>query len=92
MAVFDPASRYAKLPPYLVSDRTGRLVQVVPAAPALEQETLGVHLRKQGTRLDHLAWRYLGDATAWWRICELADVMHPDAVAQADEIAVPRKG
>ncbi|HET6611388.1 MAG TPA: hypothetical protein VFG83_05345 [Kofleriaceae bacterium] len=62
------------------------------AAPGIEQQRLGFHLRKQGQRLDHLAQRYLGDPTFAWRICELGDVMHPDAIAEADEIPIPRKG
>ena len=90
--MFDPKSRYADLPTYLVTDRRGRQVEVVPAAPGLDQEPLGTHLRKQGQRLDHLAHRYLGDATASWRIGEHNDVMHPDALGEAGEIAIPRKG
>lgn len=55
-------------------------------------ETLrGHHLRTQGQRLDHLAARYLGDPTAWRRICELNDVMLPEALSEVDEIAIPRK-
>jgi hypothetical protein len=90
--MFDAKSRYANLTTYAATDRRGRTVRVVQAAPAVEQQQLGHHLRKQGQRVDHLAQRYLGDATQTWRICELADVMHPDAVAHADEIPIPRKG
>jgi hypothetical protein len=90
--LFEKSSRYANVEPYLVTDRRGRSVQVVPPAPAPLTGLLGYHLRKQGQRLDHLAARYLGDATRSYRIAELADVMHPDAVAEASEIPIPRKG
>lgn len=90
--MFEKNSRYAKLMPYTVVDRRGRLVSVVPAAAPPPEGRLGYHARKQGQRLDHLAQRYLGAAAATWRICEHADVMHPDALAEADEIAIPRKG
>lgn len=90
--MFDKSSRYAKLTPYEVVDRRGRAVQVVPAAPEPAPTLLGYHLRKQGQRADHLAAKYLGDATRWWLIAELYGAMHPDALAEADEIPVPRKG
>jgi hypothetical protein len=45
----------------------------------------------QGERLDHLAAAYLGDGARWWRICELADVMTPDALAEAREVPIPPK-
>ena len=89
--MFEKNSRYAKLPPYQVPDRRGRQVAVVPPAPALDQALAGYHVRKDGHRLDLLAGRYLDDATMFWRICELADVMLPDALNVTDEIPIPRK-
>lgn len=89
--MFDPNSRYARLAHYTVPDRRGRPVRVVPPAPAREQTLAGYHVRKDGQRLDLLAGRYLDDATAAWRICELGGVMLPDALGLADEIAIPRK-
>jgi hypothetical protein len=88
--MFDANSRYAKLATYTVIDRRGRSVSVVPAAPAPTQALAGYHVRKDGQRLDLLAGRYLDDATAFWRICEIADVMLPDALNVADEIPIPR--
>ena len=90
--MFDRTSRYANLAPYAVTDRRGRVVQVVPALVAAPQALLGYHLRKQGQRLDHLAQRWLGDASQSWRLAELAGAMHPDAIAEADEIAIPTRG
>lgn len=89
--MFDPNSRYVKLPTYEVPDRRGRTVAVVPPAPALTQALAGYHVRKDGQRLDLLAGRYLDDATMFWRICELADAMLPDALGVVDEIAIPRR-
>ena len=89
--MFEKNSRYANLPTYLVPDRRGRQVAVVPPAPALEQALAGYHVRKDGQRLDLLAGRYVDDATGFWRIAELADVMLPDALNVADEIAIPQK-
>lgn len=89
--MFDPNSRYAGVEPYNVVDRWGRAVTVVPAFEAPAQTLLGVHLRLEGQRLDHLAHRYLGDPTAFWRICELNGVMLPEALAEAREVPIPRR-
>ena len=89
--MFEPNSRYFSLRRYTVPDRRGRQVAVVPPAPALDEVLAGYHVRKDGHRLDLLAGRYLDDATMFWRICELADVMLPDALTVADEIPIPRK-
>lgn len=89
--MFDANSRYAKAPTWQVTDRRGRTVTVVGPAPAREEQLLGVHLRKEGQRLDLLAGRYLQDPTQWWRICDLAGVVLPEALSLADEIAIPRR-
>jgi hypothetical protein len=52
---------------------------------------MGVHLRRQGQRLDHLAHRYLDDPTGFWRICELNDVMHAEMLSEALEIDIPER-
>lgn len=89
--MFEANSRYARVPTYVVTDRRGREVAVVAAAPVPRQSLLGYHVRKEGQRLDLLAGRYLGDATAFWRICEMADVMLPEALTLVDEIAIPKR-
>jgi hypothetical protein len=89
--MFDEASRYAKHETYTVRDSRGRLVTVVTPARAFPQTLMGYHLHKQGQRLDHLAFKYLRNATLFWRICELNQVMLPEALSEADEIAIPRK-
>lgn len=89
--MFDAKSRYAGLVPYPVRDRRGRSVMVVPTPEAPAEALLGYHRRHQGERLDHLAAAYLGDGAGFWRICELADVMVPDALAEARELPIPPK-
>ena len=89
--MFDEKSRYAKLESYEVMDRRGRTVKVVPVPPAPREEFLGVHLLRQGQRLDHLAAKYLGDPAGFWRICELNDVMHAEVLTEAREVEIPVK-
>lgn len=89
--MFDPKSRYALVATYTVLDRRGREISVTGRAPALAQALAGYHVRKDGQRLDLLAGRYLDDATAFWRIAELANVMLPEALTLANEIAIPRR-
>lgn len=89
--MFDAKSRYAGLTTYVVIDRRGRAVSVVPSPDAPDQRLLGIHAHKQGERIDHLAWRYLDDQAGFWRIAEFNDAMLPEAVTEALEIAIPDK-
>lgn len=89
--MFDRLSRYAPLTPYAVKDRRGRTVLVVLAAEDPQAPLLGYHLRREGQSLDHLASHYLGDAAGFWRICEAAGVMLPEALSEAREIPIPGK-
>jgi hypothetical protein len=78
--MFNTKSRYAKSGTYIVKDARGRDVLVVSPAPNLTQSLLGIHLLKQGQRLDHLAALYLDDPAGFWRIAEQNDVMLPEAL------------
>ncbi len=89
--MFDPASRYYSQPTATATDRRGRQVAVVPAPDAPQQQLLGLHHRVQGQRLDHLAFHYLNDQAGYWRICEMADVLLPDTLAEARDIPIPAK-
>ena len=91
MAVFDPQSRYVSVTAYLVQDQRGRTVAVVPVPDAQLQPLLGFHRLLDGQRLDHLAFHYLDNAAGFWRICELADAMLPDALAEVRDIPIPAK-
>jgi hypothetical protein len=91
MAHFDPKSRYAGLPLYEVPGPGGLVATVVPVPDKPSQTLRGVHRRRQGQRLDHLAFRYLDDPAGTWRIAELADAMWPDALAETPEVPIPTK-
>ena len=89
--MFEEKSRYKKADAYYRSDRRGRTVATVPVPPAPEEKFLGYHMRIQGQRLDHMAYRYLNNAAGFWRICELNDVVLPEALSEASDIAIPKK-
>ena len=90
MSLFDPKSRYAKLPTVLMLDARGRTVEVVPPAPAPEQTLRGRHLRRQGERADHLAARYLSDPAATWRLAEMNDTMSTEVLAKLRVVDIPQ--
>ena len=90
--MFDPKSRYVKAKTMEVTDKRGRVVKVVVPPPPPEPLLLGLHLLKQGERLDLLAARYLNDPAGYWRIAEQNDVMLPEALTEAREIEIPVKG
>lgn len=89
--MFDPKSRYGKAEACEVKDKRGRLVKIVLPPPPPEQVLLGLHLLKQGERLDLLAARYLNDPAGYWRIAEQNEVMLPEALTEAREIEIPVK-
>ena len=89
--MFDDHSRYKGLKSYMRKDRRGRTVATVPVPPAPAERFRGYHRRIQGQRLDHLAYRYLHNTAGFWRICEQNDVMLPEALSEADDIAIPQK-
>ena len=87
--MFDEKSRYAKLEPYKVPDHRGRIVEVVPVPPAPVPTLMGVHLRRDGERLDHLSAKYLADPAGFWRIAEKNDAMQAEALSEVTEIEIP---
>lgn len=89
--MFDEKSRYKGLKTYERTDRRGRTVATVPVPVTHEEKFRGYHRRIQGQRLDHMAYRYLNNAAGFWRICELNDVMLPEVLSEAADIAIPRK-
>lgn len=86
-----PESRYAKSTVYPIVNSNGRTIMIVSTPDAPADELLGFYRRREGERIDHLAAAYLGDGAQYWRMCELADVMVPDALAEAREIPIPVK-
>lgn len=87
--MFDRTSRYFGVPTAEVTDHRGRTVQIVIVPDAPRQQLRGEHLRRQGQRLDHLAGFYLADPHGYWRLSELADVMHPEALSEANAVPIP---
>lgn len=100
--MFSPTSRYAALATTTITvpgpDGKPRELTYVrrrvlprPADHAL----LAQHTVEPGERLDHLAERYLGDATQFWRICDAAGVLRPAELEQPGRrvpIAMPPSG
>jgi len=89
--MFDNKSRYKDAESYQRTDWRGRTVTVTGTPEASQEQFLGYHLRIQGQRLDHMAYRYLNNGAGFWRICDLNDVMLPEALSEASEIAIPKK-
>jgi hypothetical protein len=91
MSSFDPKSRYAKTPTYVVIDHRGRAVTVVGVPPRVEVPLAGLHVRREGQRPDHLAFQYLEDGAGFWRIAEANDAMQAEWLSEQPEIAIPVK-
>lgn len=89
--MFDSKSRYKNQGQYIVKDSRGRSVPIVICPDAPTQSLLGIHALKQGQRLDLLADKYINNPAGFWRICELNNVMLPEALSEQQEIAIPDK-
>ena len=62
---------------------------VVPAPSPPADALLGIHVLRQGERIDHLAYRYLDNPAGFWRICEFNGVMLAEAITEQPEISIP---
>lgn len=89
--MFDEKSRYKDSPYYFRTDHREHKVPVVPVPAIPVQRVQGYHIMKQGQRLDHLSAKYLNNPAGFWRICEVNDVMLPDALSEQTEITIPSK-
>jgi hypothetical protein len=87
--MFDPKSRYVNMPQYPVTDHRGRTVMVVQTPPDPNEGLLGIHVLREGQRLDHLAFEYLNDPAGYWRIAERNEVMLPEQLSEQREIEIP---
>ncbi|HEY1431480.1 MAG TPA: hypothetical protein VGF39_07625 [Stellaceae bacterium] len=87
--MFFPGSRYATLTTYQKRRADGSVVQVtrlpLPGPPLV----LGFFRRSSGQRLDLIANRFLADATAFWRLCDVSNAVVPDALANRDLVGIP---
>lgn len=87
--MFEPSSRYYAIETagLTVLDGAGepRVVGYVRRrfiAGAPSNATLVSHAVVQGERLDHLAARYLGDPTQFWRICDANNALRPEELVE----------
>lgn len=87
--MFDPTSRYYKIPVKSISilDCEGRPREIryvkrrfIP--PAEEMTFLLEHTVTEGDRIDVIAARYIGDPTQFWRICDANGAMRPEELTE----------
>ena len=90
--MFMPGSRYEKMATYTDKGPNGRDVTAVRLPLPSPATLIGYHRRQVGQRLDHLAAAYLGNPTAFWRLCDANGSVVPDALAARDLVGIPRKG
>ncbi|HWB84002.1 MAG TPA: hypothetical protein VG675_07670 [Bryobacteraceae bacterium] len=90
--MFSKGSRYENAGTVTAVKLDGTVVAVtkipLPTTPPL----IGFHRRQQGNRLDLIAARYLGDTTAFWRLCDVNGSVVPDALAARDLVGIPPRG
>lgn len=86
-----PGSRYEKTETYLMTTRDGLVVKALRLRLPSSRRLVGFHLRKQGQRLDHLAAKYLADATRFWELCDANGTIVPDGLAVHEHIGIPTK-
>ncbi len=90
--MFSPGSRYAKMATYTAKRSDGTEVTAVYLPLPSDTPPIGYHRKLVGQRLDHIANFYLGDATAFWKLCDVNGTMIPDALEARDLIGIPPKG
>ncbi len=92
--MFSSGSRYQAGAAYQVILPSGASVYAtsLPLPPAQPVPLLGYQPSAGAERLDLLAFRYLNDATAFWRICDANNAMVPWALAARALIAIPDAG
>jgi len=88
--MFSAGSRYASAgPPYQVTLPDGSQVLATPIPVREPPPVLGYHPAGSTGRLDLLAFRYLDDPTAFWRICDANNAMVAGTLAARSLIAIP---
>ena len=89
--MFFPGSRYEKSRIAQIVADDGSIVSAVAAPRPRQSNAEQVHRVMQGQRLDHIAAHYLKDATAFWRLCDAANAIAPDALAAHASVPIPRE-
>jgi hypothetical protein len=94
--VFDPDSRYARLPTVVATTATGRNVVLVSRRllPPLPSEPMATITSEAGDRLDLVATRVFGDPLLWWQVADANGVLDPSELetepGRPIDIAPPR--
>ncbi len=98
--MFDTNSRYAPVPDATIerqlpdgSSRTVRYKRRRFLPSPASMTPLTRHVMTDADRLDLVAARYVGDPTAFWRLCDANDVLRPEeleSVGRSIVIAMPR--
>jgi hypothetical protein len=81
--MFDPDSRYVKLPQYTVTDAQGRSAQVL--VPRLLDSPAAAlsHTVDQSDRPDLIAYRYYREPELFWRVADCNEVMRPAELVES---------
>jgi hypothetical protein len=87
--MFFPGSRYAAMPTYSLTRPDGSTVSAVSIPLPGTAVAQGYYRRQGGARLDQIAYRYLGDPTGFWRLCDANNAVVSDALANADLVGIP---
>lgn len=83
--LFAPTSRYFGLPTTTLQGNDGRTILYLTRRFLPEPDRfvlLQVHRVVQGERLDNIAAQYLGDAEAFWRLCDANNAMRPNELTE----------
>jgi hypothetical protein len=89
--MFIPTSRYAGAGTYTTRTSDGTTVVAVRLPVRPRPVVRGFHERNDTQRPDLIAARYLGLPTGFWRLCDAADAIAPDALAARPRYAIPGK-
>lgn len=79
--IFPASSRYAATPTATWTDAAGTAITYLRrrfAPPPESFTTVAAHLIVREDRVDLLAANYLGDAEAWWRLCDANGIVRPE--------------
>jgi hypothetical protein len=87
--MFSANSRYASAGTYTARSASGATVTAVRLPIRARPAVRGFHERSETQRPDLIAAHYLGDATAFWRLCDAGDTLAPDALAARERVAIP---
>ena len=85
-------SRYEKTGTIVLTRPDGTRVNVLRTPLPRPTFVKGYFRRSEGQRLDLIAYRFLNDATGFWRLCDANNVIVPDALAKRDLVGIPLAG